>query len=385
MSRRSKSLWCGLSSFAVLASLGAATPALASSGGGSAHFDTSAATEKTTLRGVSAVSASDVWAVGFKTKQQQQVFQTLTEHWDGSTWSRVASPNPTGQSVSDLLAVDAVSASDVWAVGNTGIAETANTLIEHWDGKKWSILPSFPGELYGVSAVAADDVWAVGNYYDSGVSRTQTLHWNGKKWAKVESPALAGHLNSVTAVSADDVWAAGFEALDPNVTLIEHWDGSTWTRVASPHPQSFSELYGISAAATDDVWAVGEYAGSNGQKTLTLHWDGSAWTKVKSKIPPSETNPFLFGVSAGSSSQAWAVGFRLNTNETLANRWNGTKWAQVESPSPTDQPILWGVEALAAKNVWAVGTANDFETGGAVPLIEHWDGKAWTVVPSPSL
>lgn len=383
MSRRQAFLGAALLSGAVLASLVTVAPALASAAD-SRSFGTSApaGVNRVALRGVTAISAKDAWAAGFVTREQGEVYKTLTEHWDGSTWVKVASPNPPGQPVSTFLAVDAVSTSDVWAVGNTGIAETANTLIEHWDGKTWSILPSFPGELYGVTAVAADDVWAVGNYYTGGFSKTQILHWDGKDWTVVTSPELYGHLNSVTAVSANDVWAAGFDSFDVNKTLIEHWNGKKWTVVNSPHPQAFSELYGISAVSTDDVWAVGEYSGDM-QKTLTLHWDGSAWTKVRSKLPPSETLPFLFGVSAASSSLVWAVGFRLNTDATVASRWNGKKWAQVESPSPSGQAILWGVDARAKKDVWAVGAVND-DQGGGVTLIEHWDGTSWSVVKSPS-
>ena len=49
--------------------------------------------------------------------------------------------------------------------------------------------------------------------------------------------------------------------------------------------------------------------------------------------------------------------------------------------------MLYGVTAISATNVWAVGysvTSN----AGATPthaLIEHWDGTSWSVVPSPSV
>ena len=44
----------------------------------------------------------------------------------------------------------------------------------------------------------------------------------------------------------------------------------------------------------------------------------------------------------------------------------------------TDEPV----EAIAANNVWAVGyQGGNGGSQGAVPLIEHWDGTAWSVVP----
>ena len=39
-----------------------------------------------------------------------------------------------------------------------------------------------------------------------------------------------------------------------------------------------------------------------------------------------------------------------------------------------DQPILWGVEAIAADDVLAVGTVNDFVQGGGDSMIQHLDG-----------
>ena len=41
-----------------------------------------------TLTGITAHSASDVWAVGYTTGPK-----TLTLHWNGTTWTTVSSPN----------------------------------------------------------------------------------------------------------------------------------------------------------------------------------------------------------------------------------------------------------------------------------------------------
>ena len=65
--------------------------------------------------------------------------------------------------------VAAAAANDVWAVGTSTTAGTAQTLILHWDGATWTTVssPNGPGldnALYGVAAIATSDVWAVGNY-----------------------------------------------------------------------------------------------------------------------------------------------------------------------------------------------------------------------------
>src|SRR6266516_6025218 len=47
------------------------------------------------LGDIVALSPNDVWAVGLRSGGRCQ-FQTLTEHWSGSSWSVVPSPNVDG-------------------------------------------------------------------------------------------------------------------------------------------------------------------------------------------------------------------------------------------------------------------------------------------------
>src|SRR5579864_5986490 len=58
-------------------------------------------------------------------------------------WSGVPSPN-SSQYSNFLNGVAVISANDIWAVGNhdTGFDNITNTLTEHWNGQKWSVIPS---------------------------------------------------------------------------------------------------------------------------------------------------------------------------------------------------------------------------------------------------
>src|SRR5438876_2306731 len=103
------------------------------------------------------VLANDIWALGFG-----NVNGTLIEHWNGTAWSVVPSPNVVGP----LYGVATVSVNDVWAMGFSGV----RTLIEHWDGTSWSVVSSpnvgaGSNQLVRSAAVSANDVWAVGFYY----------------------------------------------------------------------------------------------------------------------------------------------------------------------------------------------------------------------------
>lgn len=145
------------------------------------------------LTGVSADSATDAWAVGNSYKRiRNGAFDTLILYWDGTSWSQVPSPNASRYNY--LFAVSAVSATDAWAVGyygRQGYRGSHRTLILHWDGTSWSQVASpNPSErlnhLRGVSADSADNAWAVGYYRNdtNGVLDTMILHWDGTSWSK---------------------------------------------------------------------------------------------------------------------------------------------------------------------------------------------------------
>jgi hypothetical protein len=120
----------------------------------------------------------------------------------------VASASASAASSAGLLnAVAAVSAKNVWAVGCSGGCNGPDSLILHWNGKRWSKVASpDPGvgldELTGVSAVSASNVWAVGySCSTAGCKSFKTLivHWNGRKWSTVASPDPGTVFNSCTA------------------------------------------------------------------------------------------------------------------------------------------------------------------------------------------
>jgi hypothetical protein len=128
-------------------------------------------TNSNLLTGVAAVAANDVWAVGYTitTDGSNQPDKTLIEHWNGSAWSVVASPSPASNDT--LSGVAARSATDVWAVGTrqdrSGAIPIDRTLTEHWNGSAWSVVASpnvgaNDNLLNGVSATTGD-VWTVGS------------------------------------------------------------------------------------------------------------------------------------------------------------------------------------------------------------------------------
>jgi hypothetical protein len=234
------------------------------------------------LESVAVVSANDVWAVGLQDEDK-----TLIVRWNGRVWRKVASPSPGADCL--LFSVAATSASNAWAVGTT--SKDDRTFILHWNGSTWTRSPSpqLPGsgpgrELASVSALSSRDAWAVGTAsVGSGPLRARTLilHWNGTSWKVVPSANRregGSYLVGVTGVSASDVWAVGFNVTrsappEPSILLIEHWNGRSWSISRTPLP-SQSTLASVAATSASQAWAVGSAPTNN---SLILRWNGTAW------------------------------------------------------------------------------------------------------------
>ncbi len=309
-------------------------------------------------------------------------------------WSVVPSPHPS--TVAELLAVDAVSSTDIWAVGDYVVSTQYVALAEHWDGTAWTVVPTpqFAGNIYleDVSAVSTDDVWAVGVYWESSGTRPLTEHWDGTAWSRVPAPLIGGqaaanYLGAVTAVAADDAWMAG-EVLTPTgdqVPLVEHWDGTAWHPVQIPlPPTNIAGMLDIDAVSATDVWAIGLSQIPNA--SFTEHWDGTRWSRVA--LPPPEHGvDYLTSVSASASDNAWAVGDEANPlggmTGPVTEHWDGSAWTRIYGRPVNDSGSFSAGAALAPDDVWAVGGVQDPQ-GRVKILAEHWDGTGWTVFPAQS-
>src|SRR5581483_8436842 len=148
-------------------------------------------TQDNVLNSVAAASSGNAWAVGYYGSNSQ----TLVEHWNGSAWKQAATPSPGTAHDNFLSGVTVVSASNVWAVGYYDNGTVRRSLVEHWNGSTWKVVASpNPGgasasvTLVGVAAVSASNIWAVG----SGTGQTLIEHWNGSTWQRVASPTPNG-------------------------------------------------------------------------------------------------------------------------------------------------------------------------------------------------
>ncbi len=304
--------------------------------------------------------------------------------------TEIAPPVVTGSGIFGIAVLDD---SDVWAVGDQVNGSTM-TLTEHWDGTSWSVVPSpnpFPtfSFLAGVASVASNDIWAVG-YGAHGDFKTIAIHWDGNTWSSVQIPSVANmdsFLTAVSAVSSTDIWAVGFTDTTSGShhfsPLAIHWDGVTWMIV--PTPVSGGTLISsVDAISSNDVWAVGNDVngqGSTSSTTFTMHWDGVAWTIVPSPNGAFAQNA-LSCVGGVAANNVWALGRTgadVNSPQTLAMHWDGSAWSVVSTATLTGTSGFNALVALTSNVVWAVGTTN------GQSLIERWNGRVWKVAPVPPL
>lgn len=332
-----------------------------------------------TLSTVSVGSATDAWAVGVQYENQNTVVATLAEHWNGTSWSVSPTVNPGSGAVSgDGLGssnvfdgVAEVSPTNVWAVGYSNYY---SPLIEHFNGASWSQVASgsAPNSLdqtfNAVSAVSPSDLWAVGAQFDTNVGGDDGLieHFDGTRWSVVPNPEtvfdsfgtehVISPFTSVAAISATNVWAAGPDA-GTGQAIFEHFDGSSWSLVPSPQTSSHMYLNALAASGPSDVWAVGRMVGYGRHAPtfqLIEHFNGSSWSIVPGPTAGTGTAGTLYSVTALSSSDVWATGNdSLPSGAVAIQHFDGTRWTVVGVPAGTG--FVQGLGSAATNTLVGVG------------------------------
>lgn len=117
------------------------------------------------------------------------------------------------------------------AAGSTAQRTNGTSSLSCGSGNFWNLAPSpNPASsanvtLNATAAISPYDAWAVG--YSAPVGKlyqynTAALHWNGTQWSVVPTPNAAGAnenvLYGVTAIASNNVWAVGYSITSSNPT-----------------------------------------------------------------------------------------------------------------------------------------------------------------------
>jgi len=330
--------------------------------------------------------------------------KTLIERWNGTKWSIVAGPNGTTTGTGSALRdVACPSPSFCMAVGANGTKTIALT----WNGTKWSIVVSAnpAGVQYayldGVSCTSSASCVAVGRQYTpDGRGPTLMERWNGKRWSILDAPTPPGNnpvvMGGVSCPRSTNCYAAGsFDLGGPGkpAALLLHWTGTTFTLAYPGTKTEVSSLTSIACFSPTSCTAVGHAQTVNPSfgpiRTMVERWNGTKWSRLSSPSPGNGTSQ-LAGVSCVNATQCTAVGDMATPpgGRTLAERGNGTAWSQTSSanaPAPAESSLS-GVSCRSATSCIAVGHSvlqggdpdQHFNT-----LAERWNGKAWSIVAGP--
>ncbi|MGO9875861.1 MAG: hypothetical protein ACLPVY_18950 [Acidimicrobiia bacterium] len=303
--------------------------------------------------------------------------KTLTEHWNGTSWSIDSSPNPSSGAAANLSGVACPSTHSCFAVGSFAAGSAQNALVEHWNGHSWGILASATPRnangvgLTGVACPSTKSCFAVGSFSTSTTTNSLAERWNGHSWSIESSPnpggSTAASLRGVACPSTKSCFAVGvFATSSATKTLAEHWNGSAWGFVTPKNPSGATSatLTAVSCASTKSCFAVGNFSTGKGAKTLAEHWNGSSWSMERTTNPSSSAS--LNSVSCPSTKSCFAVGNA--TIKNLIEHWNGNDWGTMSSPSPKSVDHAVGVSCPSARICFAVGDVTNVPPGKTMTL-----------------
>jgi hypothetical protein len=250
----------------------------------------------------------------------------------------------------------------------------------------WSTAPApdapFSLTVRGMKVIADDDVWMVGG---GGLAS----HFDGANWTVTPTPPANGfavHFEGVDARTSDDVWACGnYVSGGNNVLAASRWNGTQWTNVPMPQPPAGRYASDVAVRGVNDVYVCGYSADAT--QFLLLHWNGTAWSEVALPEPTATINRQLWTVKALPNGDVLAAGAILPNGddwEAVIYRFNGRSWSKVVGvPQPESSPIIYDMSVVNENDIWVAGDMFVADAGHQ-SMTMHFDGTAWTHIPTPS-
>lgn len=267
--------------------------------------------------GVSCVSTTWCMAVGVE----------HAARWTGSDWESVALPAVGGAESTSFISDSCTSASFCVAAGQANFSGGEFTPVTaKWNGTNWSLLttPSPTGsvdtDLVSVSCPAENSCTAVGGYdNDEGIFTGEAYaeHWNGSGWTIQTTPnpgsGVYSGLNSVSCPTTGSCVAVGYwdQGIGTSpVPLAEEWNGSSWASTGAVLPGGATEgetAYVSCASSTSACEAVGQFYASS-EASLAEGWNGTSWTVQSTPNPSGAADSNFYGISCSSPVACLAVG-----------------------------------------------------------------------------
>jgi len=350
------------------------------------------------LEGVSCPSSTNCLAVGYRQpKKGEGPREAIAERWDGSEWSAVAVPTPTGEESNphQLNDVSCASTSSCIAIGSY---YGEHPIFASYDGSSISLTapPLLKEGIFypeGLSCDSATSCLAIG--YENGVG-TRALAYNGSEWAPQSVPTPEGKSAYLEGVSCSEALACAAvgkaTGSGETVTLAERIS-TTWTLESPPNPTNadVSYLSDVACPSSTNCLAVGHSNANEGQ-AISESWGGESWSLHEGGADQRPTD-----LSCGTPTECWAVGTQGTTEEILVERhyyegyeeeWYGGRYSKHKPITPEGATNMH-LDAISCSGEWqctAVGYYDDSE-GHQDALIERLEPSPtyWAIQSAPAL
>jgi hypothetical protein len=246
------------------------------------------------------------------------------------------------------------------------------------------------GETVSCASAPSAVCIGIGSYNKPTGQFNYAAKWNWKSWKIVNppdpSPTNSSGLDAVTCRSSAFCIAVGhwFNTAKHKYELESLiWDGRSWAlKPVPPVPAQATtpRLWGISCVSRTWCMAVGDYDVGPAQPTLSEIWNGNSWKMHLPRNPAGRADNSLLGVSCVSTTFCNAAGDSLTSKLSLLSlgeAWNGKSWTVKPTPSGTQEigSALFDVSCLSRTFCLTVGT-----------LAARWNGTSWKSAhfPQPS-
>jgi hypothetical protein len=241
-------------------------------------------------RGIDVVSPTEVWVAGYSGSA------ATVSQWKNGTWTTRYTQTTTGRHLTVFEGIAATASGEVWAVGwdrdYDAPGRPVSSLVVHFDGTKWTREatpnPANRNTLMDVVVLGNGDVYTVGVAQTTSggiVPRSLMLRRQGGTWTSLAVPpgetGSTDQLQSVAVSSSGRVWAVGYYSspstglYEPLLVQFTPSSGAFAVHHPSPDLGMTAITTGVSAAATGVLWAVGYTSPpSGGNATLVLKGTG---------------------------------------------------------------------------------------------------------------
>ncbi len=334
---------------------------------------------------VSSSGATNIWAVGRSDAPGGQGIIWRAQPASGR-WRVVAGPDQaSGEDFVDV----ATWGDRSWVSGTSG-------RVYEWNGARWVTLPAPPAYFHGGAILAngLTSVWLAGDVQNAGDSGSQpaAAHWNGSRW-RVEWAHLYrnDHLNTFQAIAAipgtQEFIAAGIsnaQACEGGRPIAEIWTGTTWDRMpitAPTHSDTVYECNNEPGPAVNNQWLTFPVTSSTGTKPFIWIRAGHGWIGYEKFLPVPHSSTYwdISGIDGPSTANVWAVGSYYlgpqGTGQTkpLVEHWNGKSWSIHSAPTDGADSFLHGVSYVPGTcQVDAVAGYKTSPTGNPLPFDERY-------------